>query len=79
MPSNALPPSAVELGGVAGVLAAALFVLSTILARVAPTGLTYESATDYLHEILLVGAFGAPWSPSLACTRCTARTPDTGR
>ena len=59
MPSSGLSSSAVKRGGVAGVLAAALFVLSTILAQIAPTGLTYESATDYLHEILLVGAFGA--------------------
>ena len=59
MPSRGLSSSAVERGGVAGVLAAALFVLSTILAQIAPTGLTYDSATDYLHEILLVGAFGA--------------------
>jgi hypothetical protein len=59
MPSSGLSSSAVKRGGVAGVLAAALFVLSTILAQIAPTGLSYESATDYMHEILLVGAFGA--------------------
>ena len=40
MPSRGLSSSAVKRGGVAGVLAAALFVLSTILAQIAPTGLT---------------------------------------
>ena len=59
MPARGLSSSAVQRSGVAGVLAAALFVLSTILAQIAPTGLTYDSATDYLHDILLVGAFGA--------------------
>ena len=57
MSANALSSSATKRGGAAGVLAAALFVLSTILAQVAPTGTSYESATDYVHEILLIGAF----------------------
>ena len=44
MSSSTLSSSATKRGGVAGVLAAALFVLSTILTQVAPTGARFESA-----------------------------------
>ncbi|HEX6150311.1 hypothetical protein [Nocardioides sp.] len=46
-----------QLGGTAGVVAAALFVLTTILTQLAPIGTEYESATDYLHQVALALAY----------------------
>lgn len=51
--------SRVRVGGWAGVLAAALFVVTTILMQVAPVDFVYDSPTDYLHQGVLLVAFAA--------------------
>jgi hypothetical protein len=57
MSSPTLSSSATKRGGAAGVSAAALFVLSTILTQVAPTGVRYVGPTAYVHELVVIGAF----------------------
>ena len=47
------------LSGAAGIAAAALFVLTTILVQVAPIGTDYGSSTDYLHQVVLAMAYVA--------------------
>jgi hypothetical protein len=44
-------------GGWAGLLAAALFVTSTVIVQVAPVQTPYVATTDYLHQAVLVLAF----------------------
>jgi hypothetical protein len=46
-------------GGIAGVLAAALLIVTAILSRVAPVGSVYETPMDYLYQVVSVLAFGA--------------------
>jgi len=48
-----------RLGGTAGVAAAALLVLTTILTQMAPIGSHYKSTTDYLHQVVLALAYAA--------------------
>jgi hypothetical protein len=49
--------NAVKAGGLAGVLAGLLFVLSTVLDQIAPVQSVYESSTDYLYELITLLAF----------------------
>lgn len=49
----------VKRGGLAGVLAAALFLLTTILSRIAPVEAVFQSPTDYLQQVVMVLAFAA--------------------
>jgi hypothetical protein len=49
----------VKRGGLAGVLAAALFLLTTILSRIAPVETAFQSPTDYLQQVVMVLAFAA--------------------
>ena len=49
----------VKRGGLAGVLAAALFLLTTILSRIAPVEAVFQSPTDYLQQVGMVLAFAA--------------------
>lgn len=44
-------------GGAGGLLAAALFIASTVIDQVAPVQSPYLSATDYAHQVVLVLAF----------------------
>jgi hypothetical protein len=46
-------------GGIAGVLAAALFVVTAILSRIGPVRAVYQSPTDYLYQVVLLLAFTA--------------------
>lgn len=49
----------VKVGGWAGVLAAALFVITMIIMQVAPVDFVYDSATDYFFQVVLLAAFAA--------------------
>jgi hypothetical protein len=49
--------NAVKAGGLAGVLAGLLFVLSTVLDQIAPVQSVYESSTDYLYQLITLLAF----------------------
>jgi hypothetical protein len=49
----------VRQGGLAGLTAAGLFVLSTALTLVAPVGTRYETVADYLHQLIAVLAYAA--------------------
>ena len=49
----------VKRGGLAGVLAAALFLLTTILSRIAPVEATFQSPTDHLQQVGMVMALAA--------------------
>ena len=44
-------------GGWAGVLAAVMLIINTVLSQIAPAGLEYRSPSDYAHQILLVIAY----------------------
>ena len=46
-------------GGIAGLLAAALLIVTAILSRVAPVGSVYQTPMDYLYQVVSVLAFGA--------------------
>jgi hypothetical protein len=52
-----MSPNIVKIGGTAGLLAAALFVITTGIAVMAPVGIEYVTTTDYLHQIALFLAF----------------------
>ena len=51
--------STVKWGGIAGVVAAALLVLSAILNQVSPVQTTYDSAASYLYLVVIVAAYVA--------------------
>jgi hypothetical protein len=51
--------SIVRWGGIAGVAAAALLVLSAILNQLSPLKTTYDSATDYLYLVAVFAAYVA--------------------
>lgn len=66
-------------GGIAGVLAAALFVSAAILSRLAPVGAIYQTPTDYLYQVLLVVAFAATIGTVLALNAWHRPYPRYGR
>jgi hypothetical protein len=47
----------VKWGGLAGVVAAVLFVLSTILGQLAPLQRVYDSFSEYLHQVIVLAAY----------------------
>ena len=47
----------VKVGGWAGVLVAALLVLTTILTQIAPVDSVYDSPTDYLTQVVVLATF----------------------
>ena len=51
--------STVRWGGIAGVVAAALLVLSAILNQLSPIKTTYDSAADYLYLVAVFAAYVA--------------------
>jgi hypothetical protein len=51
--------STVKGGGIAGVVAAALLVLSVILNQLTPVQTTYDSAASYLYLAVIVAAYVA--------------------
>jgi hypothetical protein len=49
--------TAVRRGGIGGLLAAALFLTSTVIDQLAPVQTPYVASTDYAHQAVLVVAF----------------------
>ncbi|HEY5846422.1 MAG TPA: hypothetical protein VIT42_06495 [Microlunatus sp.] len=49
----------VRRGGWAGLVAAVLLVLSTVVSQIAPIGTIYRSPSAYLHQVLLLLAYAA--------------------
>jgi magnesium-transporting ATPase (P-type) len=47
----------VRWGGLAGVFAAVMFVLSFIINQLAPVQRTYDSSSDYLHQVVVLMAY----------------------
>lgn len=56
-----------------------LFVLGTILTQVAPTGTSYESATDYVRAFMTIGAFVASMVAIFGLHALHRSTPRYGR
>ena len=64
-----MSPSIVKLGGLAGVLAAALFLIAVVIDQVAPVELVYDSPNEYVYSavsmvafLLVVAAIVGVWS-----------------
>lgn len=57
--SKIISSTTVKFGGWAGVLAAVLLILSTVVSQVSPVGTLYRSVSDYLHQVLLLLAYAA--------------------
>lgn len=57
--TSATSQQSVRRGAVAGLTAAALFMVSTVLTQVAPVGTDYVTVTDYLLQLILVLAYAA--------------------
>ncbi len=47
----------VQAGGWAGVLAAVMLIINTVLSQIAPVGMVYRSPSDYAHQVLLLVAY----------------------
>ena len=47
----------VRWGGLAGVVAALMFVLTTILTQLAPLQRVFDSISDYLHQVVALAAY----------------------
>jgi hypothetical protein len=47
----------VRWGGLAGVFAAVMFVVSFIINQLAPVQRTYDSSSDYLHQVIVLVAY----------------------
>ena len=65
-------------GGIAGVVAAALLVLSAILNQLSPVQATYDSAADYLYLAVVLAAYIAVPVAVLGIHACTTESLDTG-
>ena len=49
--------SMIRWGGLAGVFAAVMFVVSFIINQLAPVQRTYDSSSDYLHQVVVLMAY----------------------
>ena len=70
--------STVRWGGIAGVVAAALLVLSAILNQLSPVQTTYDSAASYLYLARCSLHTSQCWLRCWAFTHCTAEGRGTG-
>ena len=70
--------SIVRWGGIAGVVAAVLLVLSAILNQLSPVQTTYDSAASYLYLAVIVAAYVQCWLRCSVFTQCTAEDGGTG-
>ena len=52
-----MSPNIVKLGGLAGILAAALLLVAAIIDQVAPVGLVYDSPDEYVYSAVTMVAF----------------------
>jgi hypothetical protein len=52
-----MSPNIVKLGGLAGILAAALLLIVAVIDQVAPVGVVYDSPNEYVHSAISMVAF----------------------
>ena len=52
-----MPVRIIKIGGLAGLLAAALFIVSAVIDQVAPVGLVYDSPNEYIYSAVSMVAF----------------------
>ena len=52
-----MSPNIVKLGGLAGILAAALFLVVAVIDQVAPIELVYDSPNEYVYSAVSMVAF----------------------
>lgn len=55
--TGSMASNMVRWGGLAGVFAAVMFVLSFIINQLAPVQRTYDSSSDYLHQVVVLMAY----------------------
>jgi hypothetical protein len=52
-----MSPNIVKLGGLAGILAAALFLIAVVINQVAPVEVAYDSPNEYVYSAVSMVAF----------------------
>ena len=52
-----MSPNIVKLGGLAGILAAALLLIAAVIDQIAPVEVAYDSPNEYLHSAVSMVAF----------------------
>ena len=52
-----MPVRIIKIGGLAGLLAATLFIVSAVIDKVAPVGLVYDSPNEYIYSAVSMVAF----------------------
>ncbi len=62
-----MSPNIVKLGGLAGILAAALFLIAAVIEQVAPIQRVYDSPNEYVYSAV---SMGPSWPRSLRSSGC---------